>query len=94
LLLSLVNIVLCGEDLLFSYFLEAKFLYESSKTQSSNCKEKPALEGLRKAHIIPEGKRLFNLIIQLLLEAPQETLRSLERESIIYMALKTLSGKF
>lgn len=52
LLLSLIKIVLSGEDLLFSYFLEVKFLYESSKSSNSNGKEQPALEGIRKADIL------------------------------------------
>jgi len=30
-LLNLIKIVVCGEELIFSYFLQAKFIYESAK---------------------------------------------------------------
>jgi hypothetical protein len=34
-ILNLIKIVLCGEELLFSYFLQVKFMYESMKEEGS-----------------------------------------------------------
>lgn len=78
-LLNLIKIILCGEELLFSYFLQAKFLYQCSKKEAFVEKVQSALDGLRKARVLKEGKRLFNFVITLLLQAPEQTLGQLER---------------
>ena len=65
----MIKIVMCGEEMLFSYFLQAKVAYECSKHENIMGREKLALEGLKGAVLLKEGKRLFNLVVRLLFQA-------------------------
>jgi hypothetical protein len=68
-ILNLVKIILGGNELIFSFFLQIKYSYEAVKmnSHSSFRTERAVFEAIRKCPVEREGRHLFNFIIELLL---------------------------
>lgn len=57
--------------------------------------DRSVFEALRKCPVIRESRHLFNFVMELVIGLRgEEVLKAVERESILFVSLKYLSGKF
>jgi hypothetical protein len=95
--LNLIKIVLGGDELVFSHFLQLKYTYEALRTrpECGLSVDRSVFEALRRCPVLRESKQLFNFVAGLVVQLRGEgVLKAVERESILFVSLKYLSGKF